>query len=93
MAVFALIFSPTFPKAKFRKMFNQLKEEVTKISKSTPSPYRDDQNTENEATREYINPTMQNFEFEVIHRIKCEEYVYICFRIKILTKISNSFLC
>ena len=32
-------------------------------------------NTENEATREYINPTVQNFEFEVTHRIKCEEYV------------------
>jgi len=48
---------------------------VTKISKSTPSPHRDDQNTENEATREYINPTVQNFEFEVTHRIKCEEYV------------------
>ena len=54
---------------------DQLKEEVTKISKSTPSPHRDDQNTENEATREYINPTVQNFEFEVTHRIKCEEYV------------------
>ncbi|XP_052103152.1 ubiquitin carboxyl-terminal hydrolase 37-like isoform X1 [Mytilus californianus] len=53
------------------QLLDQLKEEVTKISKSTPSPHRDNEETER-TPHECINPTVQNFEFEVLHGIKCE---------------------
>ncbi|XP_076088936.1 ubiquitin carboxyl-terminal hydrolase 37-like isoform X2 [Mytilus galloprovincialis] len=53
------------------QLLDQLKEEVTKISKSTPSPHRDNEETDR-TPHECVNPTVQNFEFEVLHGIKCE---------------------
>lgn len=51
------------------QVLDQLKEEVAKVMKSTPSPSR----SPREVTEgmEVVNPTLQNFEFEVTHTISC----------------------
>ncbi|XP_033728326.1 ubiquitin carboxyl-terminal hydrolase 37-like isoform X3 [Pecten maximus] len=49
------------------QVLDQLKEEVTKVASSTPSPHRE----ESDADTQYINPTVQNFEMEVLHSITC----------------------
>ncbi|XP_069108012.1 ubiquitin carboxyl-terminal hydrolase 37-like isoform X2 [Argopecten irradians] len=49
------------------QVLDQLKEEVTKVASSTPSPHRDESDTDTQ----YINPTVQNFEMEVLHSITC----------------------
>lgn len=54
------------------QVLDQLKEEVAKVMKSTPSPSR----SPREVTEgmEVVNPTLQNFEFEVTHTISCSKY-------------------
>lgn len=64
------------------QVLDQLKEEVIKISKATPTP-----NKENEGGVENLiepaspysghNPITVNFEFEVLHTLTCLQYV-IC---------------
>ncbi|XP_060075776.1 ubiquitin carboxyl-terminal hydrolase 37-like [Ylistrum balloti] len=49
------------------QVLDQLKEEVTKVSSSTPSPHREG----SDGDTPYINPTVQNFEMEVLHSITC----------------------
>ncbi|XP_061193164.1 ubiquitin carboxyl-terminal hydrolase 37-like isoform X2 [Saccostrea echinata] len=51
------------------QVLDQLKEEVAKVMKSTPSPSRSPR--EITETVDLINPTLQNFEFEVTHTISC----------------------
>ncbi|XP_078326468.1 ubiquitin carboxyl-terminal hydrolase 37-like isoform X4 [Crassostrea virginica] len=51
------------------QVLDQLKEEVAKVMKSTPSPNRSPREV-TEAV-DLINPTLQNFEFEVTHTISC----------------------
>lgn len=53
------------------QVLDQLKEEVNKILKSTPSPHREGTDKEYNTSRDYVNPTYQNFEFEVQHTITC----------------------
>ncbi|XP_064597837.1 ubiquitin carboxyl-terminal hydrolase 37-like [Liolophura sinensis] len=56
------------------QVLDQLKEEVVKINKSTPSPNKEASAEELTVTgQEYVNPTIQNFEFEVLHTLKCTE--------------------
>ncbi|XP_041374613.1 ubiquitin carboxyl-terminal hydrolase 37-like isoform X2 [Gigantopelta aegis] len=50
------------------QVLDQLKEEVTKITKATPSPNKDTKETE---PKVFVNPTQDNFEFEVLHTITC----------------------
>ncbi|XP_021356044.1 ubiquitin carboxyl-terminal hydrolase 37-like isoform X2 [Mizuhopecten yessoensis] len=49
------------------QVLDQLKEEVTKVSSSTPSPHREG----SDGDTQYTNPTVQNFEMEVLHSITC----------------------
>ncbi|KAJ8320585.1 hypothetical protein KUTeg_002172 [Tegillarca granosa] len=53
------------------QVLDQLKEEVNKILKSTPSPHRDGTDKEYNTSHDCVNPTYQNFEFEVQHTITC----------------------
>ena len=53
------------------QVLDQLKEEVVKISKSTPSPVREHIEENGDSELDYINPTTVNFEFEVMHTIRC----------------------
>ncbi|XP_071112159.1 ubiquitin carboxyl-terminal hydrolase 37-like isoform X3 [Haliotis cracherodii] len=55
------------------QVLDQLKEEIVKFNKSTPSPTRDPSED-----IDLVNPTLDNFEFEVLHTItclKCDEEV------------------
>jgi len=55
------------------QVLDQLKEEVVKVMKSTPSPRRDSPYQDTVDAQEHINPTVQNFELEVLHTITCSE--------------------
>lgn len=48
------------------QVLDQLKEEIVKFNKSTPSPTRDPSED-----IDLVNPTLDNFEFEVLHTITC----------------------
>lgn len=64
------------------QVLDQLKEEVAKVMKSTPSPNRSPREV-TEAV-DLINPTLQNFEFEVTHTISCSKYGNLSFIMLIL---------
>ena len=55
------------------QVLDQLKEEVVKINKGTPSPVREPLSENNQPDRDFINPATINFEFEVMHSITCLE--------------------
>ncbi|KAL3854008.1 hypothetical protein ACJMK2_013292, partial [Sinanodonta woodiana] len=51
------------------QVLDQLKEEVTKVGKATPS--QSPSSSEGGVKQDYVNPTVTNFEFEVRHSITC----------------------
>ncbi|XP_023933293.1 ubiquitin carboxyl-terminal hydrolase 37-like isoform X1 [Lingula anatina] len=53
------------------QVIDQLKEEVIKANAATPSPDPKDKNMFMQSS--IVNPTVQNFEFEVLHTIQCQE--------------------
>ncbi|KAL5006136.1 hypothetical protein ScPMuIL_017294 [Solemya velum] len=56
------------------QVIDQLKEEVQKVCSSTPSPTRENNDWESSSSsREFLNPAIINFEFEVTHSIACLE--------------------
>ncbi|ESO95602.1 hypothetical protein LOTGIDRAFT_239428 [Lottia gigantea] len=54
------------------QVLDQLKEEVNRLSKSKRiSPVKELNNNTSFSNTEFVNPTSQNFEFEVLHTIRC----------------------